>query len=67
MTIDESPFLRHFSVMADPRVERGRKHLLTDLIAIAIIAALCGIDSFQGMALFAEARLDWLRQRRTVS
>lgn len=62
MTIDESPFLRHFSVMPDPRVERGLQHLLTDLIAIAIIAALCGIDSFQGMALFAEARLDWLRQ-----
>lgn len=62
MTIEDSPFLRHFSIMPDPRVQRGQKHLLTDLIAIAIIAALCGIDSFQGIALFAEARLDWLKQ-----
>ena len=62
MTIEDSPFLRHFSILPDPRVERGQKHLLTDLVAVAIIAALCGIDSFQGMALFAEARLDWLRQ-----
>ncbi len=41
MTIDESPFFRHFSVIPDPRVTRGQKHLLTDMIAIAIIAALC--------------------------
>lgn len=62
MPTEDSAFLRAFSIMLEQRVQRGQTHQLTELIAIAIVAALYGIDSFQGIALFAEARLDWLQQ-----
>lgn len=62
MSIDQSPFIVHFSALEDPRIERSKTHLLIDLVAIAVIAGLCGIDSFEGMAVFAESRLDWLKQ-----
>lgn len=62
MSLDESPFVIHFSVLEDPRIERSKKHLLVDLVAIAVIACLCKVDTFEGMAEFAEVRLDWLKQ-----
>lgn len=62
MSIEQSPFVVHFSALEDPRIERSKTHLLIDLVAIAVIASLCGIDSFEGMAVFAEARLEWLKQ-----
>lgn len=61
MTTPESPFSHHFSILEDPRIERTKKHLLTDMIAIAVIAALCGIDDFKGIAIYAKARLGWLQ------
>lgn len=62
MSIEKSSFVIHFGELEDPRVERTKKHLLIDLVAIAVIACLCKIDSFEGMATFAEARLEWLKQ-----
>ena len=62
MPIEQSPFVIHFSALEDPRIDRSKTHLLIDLVAIAVIAGLCGIDSFQGMAIFAEMRLGWLKK-----
>lgn len=61
MDLSAAPFMKHFSVLEDPRLDRTKKHLLTDIIAIAVMASLCGIDSCEGMAIFAEKRLDWLK------
>jgi predicted transposase YbfD/YdcC len=43
----------------DPRVERRRLHSLSDVLAIAICALLCGADSFEDMEVFGEAKSDW--------
>lgn len=62
MSIRTSAVIRHFSKLEDFRLNRKKRHLLVDIITIAIMAGLCGIDSFDGMAVFAKARLKWLKQ-----
>lgn len=51
---------RHFADLPDPRVERTRKHALTDILAIALCAVICGADSWEEVEAFGEARADWL-------
>jgi predicted transposase YbfD/YdcC len=60
---DSPSIVEHFSSMTDPRVERTRLHKLTDIIAIAICAAVCGADDFVEIEEFGRAREDWLRER----
>ena len=43
----------------DPRVDRRKLHSLSDVLAIAICALLCGADSFEDMEVFGEAKSDW--------
>ena len=43
----------------DPRVDRRELHSLSDVLAIAICALLCGADSFEDMEVFGEAKSDW--------
>jgi len=40
-------------------VDRRKLHSLTDVLAIAICALLCGADSFEDMEVFGEAKSDW--------
>lgn len=36
----------HFSIIEDPRIERGKAHALSDILVIALCGMLCGADSF---------------------
>ena len=38
----------HFADLPDPRVERTRHHALLEIITIAILAVICGADSWDG-------------------
>lgn len=53
--------LAHLAEVPDPRIERTKHHLLSDILAIAILAELCGADSFTEIAQFGRAREPWLR------
>jgi predicted transposase YbfD/YdcC len=46
----------------DPRIERARKHHLSDILFIALCAVICGGESFEDMEEFGKAKLPWLRQ-----
>lgn len=48
------------SVIQDPRVDRTRKHSLETILVIALLAVICGADSFVAMETYAKARKDWL-------
>jgi predicted transposase YbfD/YdcC len=50
----------HFSDLEDPR-EDNRRHLLMDILVIAICAAICGADSWTEVELFGEAKYQWLK------
>jgi predicted transposase YbfD/YdcC len=53
--------LAHLAQLPDPRIERTKHHQLADILAIAILAELCGADSFTEIAQFGRAREAWLK------
>jgi predicted transposase YbfD/YdcC len=53
--------LAYLAQVPDPRIERTKHHRLTDILAIAILAELCGADSFTEIAQFGRAREAWLK------
>lgn len=55
-------FVEHFAVLPDPRVERGKKHLLIDVLFIGLATVLSGGESFTDMVDFGEIREEWLRK-----
>jgi predicted transposase YbfD/YdcC len=50
-----------FSNIPDSRSEHGKRHLLSDLVAIAVCAVVCGADSWVDVALFGRSKETWLR------
>jgi predicted transposase YbfD/YdcC len=56
-----STIFAYFSEMQDFRINRKKQHLLTDIITIAIAAALCGTESYNDIEDFGVVRQDWLK------
>ncbi len=52
---------KYFSRLTDPRINRRKRHLLIDIITIAVCAVICGCDSWPKIALFARKRRQWLQ------
>ncbi len=50
----------NFSSIADPRVERTKRHKLLDIIFISIAATICGADNWKAIEVFAQASKAWL-------
>ena len=54
----------YFTEVPDPRRQTGlTKHLLSDILGLALCAMLCGADDFVEMALFAREREEFLRHK----
>jgi len=61
-TKPETPsLLEYFADLPDPRIDRCKDHALIDIIAIAILATICGAEHFTEMEEFGEAKQDWLK------
>jgi hypothetical protein len=52
---------RWFGELDDPRPGRNVMHRLGDMLAIAILAVLCGADSWVEVATWGRCKLEWLR------
>lgn len=50
----------YFESLADPRHSRNRKHLLVDIVVIAVCGMLCGCDGPTAIHRWAIERADWL-------
>ena len=50
-------------VIPDPRRGNHVRHAARDLLFAAIIAMLCGCDSYEGFSRFVEHKLGWLRSK----
>ena len=61
---DQPPLslFHHFSGLDDPRIERNKRHLLLDIITIAICAVICGADTWVGVTQFGNAKGEWFRR-----
>lgn len=44
----------------DPRADNAR-HLLSDILSIALLAVICGADDYPGIVEFGRDQLDWLK------
>lgn len=60
MAVTKTPvILTHFEALTDPRVERTKRHRLSDLVAIALCAAICGADSWADVERFGNEKIEW--------
>lgn len=58
--VPSAPLLAQLAALPDPRVDRAKRHSLTDVLAIALLATLCGADTYTQFALFGVTRAAWL-------
>jgi predicted transposase YbfD/YdcC len=52
----------YFESLSDPRHTRNRKHLLVDIVVIAVCALVCGSDGPTAIHRWACQRHEWLKQ-----
>jgi predicted transposase YbfD/YdcC len=50
-----------FDDLPDPRNENSCDHLLFDIIAVALLAVMCGADDWTDLETFAKLKLKWLK------
>lgn len=50
---------RHFGDITDPRIDRTKLHKLLDILVIALCAIIAGADSWEDVAEFGQAKVEW--------
>ncbi len=55
--------IHHFSTIADPRVDRRKKHQLTDIFFITLCATICGADNWVAIEKFGKAKESWFTEQ----
>jgi predicted transposase YbfD/YdcC len=58
--IDVGSIVSHFESLSDPRHTRNRRHLLIDIIVIAVAGIICGCDGPTAIHRWAKERHTWL-------
>ncbi len=51
--------IEHLSVLEDPRIDRAKRHSLTDALTIAICAIVGGADSWTDVEMFGDSKRQW--------
>ena len=51
----------YFENLEDPRIERGKRHSLLNIVTIAICAVICGADSWVYVEMFGKSKEEWFR------
>ncbi|WP_256556121.1 transposase family protein [Oscillatoria sp. HE19RPO] len=51
----------YFDDVPDPRVNRTKRHLLKDIIVIALLSTIAGGDGWQDMENYGISKLTWLK------
>ncbi len=50
-----------FGKVKDPRIDRTKRHKLTDILIIALVAVICGADSWVDVEMFGNSKIEWLK------
>lgn len=58
--VADASILTHFSGLPDPRDNRGKEHLLLDILVIAICAVISGAEGWEDIAEYGRAKINWL-------
>jgi predicted transposase YbfD/YdcC len=52
----------NLAIIPDPRIERCKKHLLTDILLLCIIAMVCGMENVENITFFGINHIEWLKK-----
>jgi len=52
----------HFALLSDPRIDRTKRHLLLDIVVIAVGAVIGGADTCVDLAEYGRAKYEWLKR-----
>ena len=58
----QQSLVQHFQGIKDPRVERTKKHQLTDILVIAILAVIAGAQGWEDMENYGISKQPWLAE-----
>ena len=58
----QKSLVQHFQEIKDPRVERTKKHQLTDILVIAILAVIAGAPGWEDMENYGISKKQWLEK-----
>lgn len=62
MTNGNVAIAAHFRGLRDPRVERTKKHLLLDIVVLAVCAVICGAEGWEEIEEFGRQKQAWLKR-----
>lgn len=58
----QQSLVQHFTDIKDPRVERTKKHQLTDILVIAILAVIAGAQGWEDIENYGISKQQWLEE-----
>ncbi len=61
-TVSLKSIIKHFESLPDPRHTRNRRHLLGDILVIAVCGVVVGCTGPTSIERWAKAKQDWLRE-----
>ena len=62
MVLSRLSLHKHIRRLRDPRLNRRKRHLLGDILTIAICAVIAGANTWPDIETFGRKRLDWLQR-----
>ncbi len=62
MAINTSSLFEHFSELEDPRANRGKNHLLIDMVVIGVVSTACGANHWVDVERFGKAKIEWFQK-----
>src|SRR6516165_3099872 len=66
MGLSTPALCKSFRSLKDPRINRCKRHLLLDIVTMALCAVIGGADTWKEIALFARRRRDWFGRFLTL-
>lgn len=52
----------HFASIPDPRLNRRKRHKLSDIFFITLCAVICGADDWASIELFGKSKQKWFTE-----
>lgn len=62
MALSRLSLYKHIRRLKDPRINRRKRHLLGDILTIAVCAVIAGANTWPDLETFGHKRRDWLQR-----
>jgi len=62
MPTNRQTLFEHLSIIEDPRIDRTKRHLLIDILVVAVCATICGAEGWTEIEEFGRAKETWFKK-----